>query len=584
MKTRNIVISNVFVLVACFGLALGLILGTANGQLHCFSATCEGLEHNKNVPVLASLAAFYALLLITAIILLVAQRCRTLNSWLIRVPSEYWLGLTIGEILFLVGAFGVIGLKAGWFLQIYFGHYTPSVPPQNYYYSFFNAFTHWTGTPLDVLLGFTMLATSKNSIIAVLGVPFDKALRLHRFMGYMMWWAVVLHGVSYTFKTCLNVNTVSFWSATFKVGVPASKITYFNLRDTWGAAAFLSMAPAVFFALPYFRRANFQLFHVAHYLMLVMILFSIFHSDTNLYFVAPGLMLWLTDFIFYAKSVSEPLRITRVCEEKCGFFTIDITAKEPVDFKPSAYYFLMVPAISRMEFHPFSIVSPPNTKTLTFMMMSTHTRAGKTVVSDWTHRLKSLLTRVDEETALNLHYHHAAGLASDATTMGTCMNDLTPVHYRPVDVNVCLTGPYGVMSFDPNEVSVLGVFVTSTGLAPALSLIRSRRLHPTTSIYVFWSLRQAHGEEHSLVAQTIAECQSQVKFFIYTTSEDYVNSDVKERSISPSLHVYHSRMDVAELMKTHLRPSLRSAKQYGVKAKLGLFLCGGAGFTIGSWN
>jgi predicted ferric reductase/Ca2+-binding EF-hand superfamily protein len=204
-------------------------------------------------------------------------------------------------------------------------------------------------------------------------LPVDAAVDYHRYLGHALFALAVAHA------TCFSLAYA---------GGHAESSLILLLATARGLTGFLLLAVfAVMwvFALGFVRRTQrFELFYFSHLLYVAWLALAIAHAPSFAFWVGVPLVGLLVEqaqrFVRRAPAqrivASEPLRssVTRLeIERPAGF-----------DFSAADYVFLRIPAVSKREWHPFTLSSAPERDHLVV-----HVRS----LGNWTRRLRELVEK-----------------------------------------------------------------------------------------------------------------------------------------------------------------------------------------------
>jgi NADPH oxidase len=218
---------------------------------------------------------------------------------------------------------------------------------------------HNSGGPAKIFLALAFATAARNSVLTfLLGLPFERALSWHKFFGGMCLLMGAYHGL---------------------------------LAYEWqisGTALEACVAALVITSLAPIRRHFFEFFYRMHLLLILATgVLAIVHGARGFVF---GAMLWLGDIairgfmvkVAYADHSQQsvithlPANVVRVSFPKTA-----VNSQRTFHYRGGQYVFLCIPAISSLEWHPFSISSAPDDDEVTL-----HIRA----LGDWTQRLHAL--------------------------------------------------------------------------------------------------------------------------------------------------------------------------------------------------
>ncbi|KAJ3115388.1 hypothetical protein HK100_001362 [Physocladia obscura] len=230
------------------------------------------------------------------------------------------------------------------------------------------------------------------------------------------------------------------------------------------------------------------------------------------------------------KPIPIPFRITYDCQ--CGYVVVTIATKKANFARPGQFMRVNFPSISRLEFHPWSIVYKSETS-VTFMFS-----AGKNTY-EWSALLAEKLKQFSAIAA----------------------NEKLVVH---------LQGPYGKeIGVYGNNQDLVIFYVGGTGLAACIQAINKilARNDATTEdkrvkVILAWSARKFKMAEISLLQSWNG------------VSNDLLELELFETGLSAE------RANLDSLLKKHLLDFDTSIQDFLV----GIFICGPASFTLDALN
>lgn len=305
-----------------------------------------------------------------------------------------------------------------------------------------------------------LIPVTKNGLLVhTIGVPFDRAIIYHRYLGRISTFLLTFHGCVWWFSWLANDMFVS-------------NQIYYNGWYTcqWGGAnpsilaaalAWLGLACMVIFSVYWIRRQRYELFWLTHRLFLLVIPMAAYHS-----FVSGGYMvayicftggMYVADLIFrIVRTVSRrPKAIT--LKSIAGDATMLSYPKSTLGdtYVPGQYCFICIPSISGYQWHPFSISSCTSDKQVTHHI--------KNMGSDqWTGALRRIAN------------HHAMGGTRDQA--------------------VFVDGPYGNPTFAAFRCDALLLAGGGVGITPMMSIMRGiycGDIDPEAvrTVYFDWTVR-----------------------------------------------------------------------------------------------
>jgi len=322
------------------------------------------------------------------------------------------------------------------------------------------------GTVSSLVLGLAFAFASRNSVWSfLLGMPFERALKYHKFVavcsvvlgvwhGFLMLWLGNSHHHHHSHRRALHTHgfNCTLRSCSLPDTLPLLWYDGDYLTGTLTLAFMLLLVLSAFFPI---RRACFDLFYRFHWLFFVAtMVVGCLHGASPMMF---GAALWLVDLLLRMHLARNKLPRTAHAS-RLASGVVELCFSGPrgkvFDYKGGQYVFLCVPEISLWEWHPFSISSAPHEPELRL-----HVRP----LGDWTRRL--------------------AQLAKDGEG-------------RPLQV--LLEGPYGAvgLDLDSGRYKVLLLLGGGIGVTPmqsvCLELLHAHsRGRPLRRLLFVWSVRDS---------------------------------------------------------------------------------------------
>ncbi|KAG4437822.1 hypothetical protein IFR05_006709 [Cadophora sp. M221] len=359
-----------------------------------------------------------------------------------------------------------------------------------------------TGHLCDVTMGMAILPISRHSALAsFFKISVATTLTFHMVTAYTLFALVLTHGLLYVswipvfeaLPTALRkiypvLNPTYFYDETWPGNSSSLGIWRASLIFT-GCAAALIMLLIFITTLPAIRTRHFNLFYFTHLLGIVAIVIICLHASTMLYCTAPGLAMWLLDWMMRLYELWAPLDGNITPLGKQWYFISVPLPRRRLDgcscSSPLAHFYIHHYDSSVRELHPFttithlasqdSITSPhlddidiqflfrkrgieaptmtPDAKRgfapAIFGMVRRIRRRESNV--QWTNRLANLTGKNDE-------------MKRNET------NDALDLGNGGVRVSLRLEGPYFTPA-DPKRYRTVVCFVAGTGVSGALAIV-----------------------------------------------------------------------------------------------------------------
>jgi len=303
-----------------------------------------------------------------------------------------------------------------------------------------------------VMLSITYLPITRNSIwIFILGIPFERAVKFHRWVGRSAVIVVLIHGVLMT----LNKGTGVLFSMT---SIPHGESVF------WGTVAGICFATAGILAYEPIRRLKFELFYHTHFLVLAGTVFAWLHCVYFRPWIYAPVALYLLDRMirFFRSRRSWQFVSTRVLANGMDGQVTELVLRYPgFRFNAGDYCFIRIPAVSMLEWHPFSISSGPSPRDdgrLRFHCLD----MGR---GTWTGRLAAL------------------------TKKGQALHDDIPA-FTKIEVD----GPHGKLTMPIDKYPVIILAAGGVGVTPILSVLedlynRRHQMPHLSAVHFIWASR-----------------------------------------------------------------------------------------------
>uniref|UniRef100_A0A1D2A9N1 FAD-binding FR-type domain-containing protein n=2 Tax=Auxenochlorella protothecoides TaxID=3075 RepID=A0A1D2A9N1_AUXPR len=210
------------------------------------------------------------------------------------------------------------------------------------------------------------------------GLDQQAMIRYHKFLGLWCFWVLALHGGMFYIYWGVSHE---FWVEWKDWG------TLDSINNLAGTLSFLCMCGLVLTARESFRRKSYEWFYRFHLVCFLgfMVLACMHYSGSWRYFT-PGLLLWGVDLLQRASTSSANVAIHSVhLDEEKDVTTLVLQHARPGC--PLGDIHLLVPAISRWAWHPFTIAASTPAQPSAPGTLTLHVKNEGT----WTKRLADLL-------------------------------------------------------------------------------------------------------------------------------------------------------------------------------------------------
>ena len=390
----------------------------------------------------------------------------------------------------------------------------------------------------------TYLRGIKNGVMLNV-IPIDSLIHLHKIAGIVILLWTVVHVCAHICNFYrIGLASPEELSVAFNTNITEPMTTAYmwtgSIPGTTGIAMLAIFAVAYPFTLPYWRKTGwFNVFWTTHHLLLVYCVILAAHGTqqllgpfTSVYFMVGPLALYLLDRAYRVygslsnATLAPVVSITMVRDHVVRLELQKPQGKTALSknrwnsWVPGGYSFINIPDISFTEWHPFSMTSAPQDKTITFHIQ---------VVGDWTNTLRGL----------------AAASAKQ-------------VH---------LDGPYGAPSQRYLNFKVAVFVAGGIGVTPYSSILsslqdRSRR-YKLEKVVLVWIVRSKEDLDwmSELLLSVISECEGMVEIVRFVTDKNYTKKIEEQPGM---LTIYGKRPDLDYVLASAQAAAVQFEKQCGV--------------------
>ncbi|CAA7019588.1 unnamed protein product [Microthlaspi erraticum] len=307
-------------------------------------------------------------------------------------------------------------------------------------------------------------------------VPFDDSINFHKTISVAIFIGMVIHAASHL--ACDFPRIVTATDAEYKSHLAhyfgVTRPTYLDLvKDPVGITGFIMvifMVIAFTFASrrcrrnltklpkPFDKLTGYNAFWYSHHLLLTVYVLLIIHGVSLyleqkwyrktiwMYLAVPVLLYAGERFLRFFRSRLYTVEICKVVIYPGNVVVLHMSKPTSFDYKSGQYVFVQCPAVSKFEWHPFSITSSPRDD-----YISIHIRQ----LGDWTEGIKKAFSVVCQ--------------APEAGKSGLLRADAPNRKSLP---ELLIDGPYGSPAQDHRKYDVLLLVGLGIGATPFISILR----------------------------------------------------------------------------------------------------------------
>ncbi|RHY65904.1 hypothetical protein DYB30_001756 [Aphanomyces astaci] len=352
------------------------------------------------------------------------------------------------------------------------------------------------------------------------GTSHDRVLKFHRWLGGLCFVSSIVHLV-------LNIAN--------KVAIGDSAL--YGPQDVvplFGLLSFIAFATMSVVSIDPIRRSLYEVFYYHHRVASVVgLVFVMLHSPTVQYTMIFPLVIYGVSFISRFRGFFHRYQVTAVASSNTVLLTLPPTAQSTKWAKngnPCAYFWVNIPSVSLLQWHPFSSIVTRDGQAIAFCL--------KSMAPD------SFVDHVVKKVA--------------AAPVGT-------------PLAIVVGGPYGIPAIDVDTYSDLVLVAGGIGITPMLSIVnRFRHIPGTRTIHLYWVVR---SPQDLLAADDVMfPLPPNVRPTFYV-SQARESGAIASRYADDHIPYVHGKPVMDELINTTRFAANKAANSVGILA------CGPAGLV-----
>ncbi|XP_047336064.1 ferric reduction oxidase 4-like [Impatiens glandulifera] len=260
--------------------------------------------------------------------------------------------VTMTELVFVAMFFALLIWSLANYLHISFGHLTMYSPPgEKTWKTKFRSVSLRLGYIGNICWAFLFFPVTRgSSILPMIGLTSESSIKYHIWLGHVSNLLFTLHTIGF----------IVYWGITNQMSqmVDWDK-TYVSNVAGWiamlfGWAIWVTSFPSI-------RRKAFELFFYTHHLYLLYIVFYMLHvGGPYLFMILPGIFLFFIDRYLRFLQSQKRARLVSARLLPCGVVELNLSKCLDLHYNPTSIMFIHVPSISRLQWHPFTIISSGN--------------------------------------------------------------------------------------------------------------------------------------------------------------------------------------------------------------------------------
>ncbi|RHY79616.1 hypothetical protein DYB26_001610 [Aphanomyces astaci] len=202
---------------------------------------------------------------------------------------------------------------------------------------------------------FLALPASRHSFwMEWLNIPYANGVKYHRWLGVATIVSFVVHTGFYVVFYARTDNLLKMLPC-FDCDVAVGGKT--NWEGFFGWLSMICMIVMGTTSLPYIRRHYYSVFYATHFLFIPATLFAILHRGSIFYFLFTSMVLYMVNRMLSTASITTPVALKRAAVLSSE--VVEITFECVTGYSPGDAVWIKVPALSKTQWHPFSVASTP---------------------------------------------------------------------------------------------------------------------------------------------------------------------------------------------------------------------------------
>lgn len=193
--------------------------------------------------------------------------------------------------------------------------------------------------------------TRGSSILAFLGITSDASIKYHIWLGHISMTLFTAHGFLY----------IIYWAFTHRISEMLKWDETWDMNYVSNIAGEISLGSGLILwatTFPRIRRNMFELFYYTHHLYILFILFFFLHKGP--FFICimlPGFYLFLIDRFLRFLQSRQKVCLLSARLLPCQVMVLNFSKTSALDYTPTSTMFLNIPSISKLQWHPFTVIS-----------------------------------------------------------------------------------------------------------------------------------------------------------------------------------------------------------------------------------
>ena len=292
-----------------------------------------------------------------------------------------------------------------------------------------------------VLISLFLLPVTRNlPILCMLGLPFEHAVKYHKWVGYLLVAVISVHRGS--FIGVYAKTHTWYWLISFTTPPNGSS----GVVMVPGLVALLIAIYMVATSLPTIRRRHFNFFYYSHQLYIVFFAGFVYHVGVRTvgYTMGPIFLFFLDRFMRFWQS-RQLIQVSRARVSFDGIIELKVPRSSTLMYDALSFMFLKVPSVSHLEWHPISMTSSARDCADEMTIDIKKVTGASSAKNSWTSLVAAHVTK-----------------NANTTTEKKC----------PFSMPIAVEGPYGDESEYYLNYNTLVLVAGGIGITPFMAIIQ----------------------------------------------------------------------------------------------------------------
>ncbi|KAF1776262.1 Ferric reductase transmembrane component-like domain [Phytophthora cactorum] len=199
----------------------------------------------------------------------------------------------------------------------------------------------------------------------VFNISYANGVKYHRWLGLLSIYAAILHAIPFYWLWARQGVLAKQSLPCFDCQLDYWHIGYPKWFNVFGEISLFFMLVITYTSHPWVRRHLFETFYYVHHLYIPAVIFAVLHFNVIVWWLLPTLVLYLSSRAISRWNALFPVQVLEFTRLPEGLFV-----------------YLNVPAISKLQWHAFTISSSPRTSAASLTILAKS-------LGDWTQNLTS---------------------------------------------------------------------------------------------------------------------------------------------------------------------------------------------------